>query len=363
MPNPARKARSARNALAVGHGSYRHFLLGVARRTGNHAGRMRAAQGPSSASSNRRQGTVCTHLGRRSRVGGYVGAEVRPVQRDPGMLRDVIGEERGRRTDDELPPQGEVGLLERMLHHQAGVDPDRVGQVFDLAAVGIVNGAWRNGPVEDWHAGEGPLTDGAMLRINAHTTWRVREIVRRWRSEVGMAAGSPAAALDDVDVDETNLLSARIWRWLVRPMRQLPIGVTLAELAGDGLQEYRDHADTALGSFAATAERRGARCALWGAAAHGGLACRHWWGTPGWPQLVETFVAVLDDPDHAHWTMGIERRDGLIPEPAQVIDRTELRRALLRCPWTLETEAADWVVRAGIGFLQPPLPPLPVPTS
>jgi hypothetical protein len=68
------------------------------------------------------------------------------------------------------------------------------------------------------------------------------------------------------------------------------------------------------------------RYALWRAATHGGLACRHWWGTPGWPLLVETFVAVLDDPDHDHWGPGGAWRDGLVPEPAQVADRTELRR-------------------------------------
>lgn len=165
--------------------------------------------------------------------------------------------------------------------------------------------------------------------------------------------------IDDLDVDETDLLAVRIWRWLVRPMRRHPIGVTLAELGGDGLQEYGDHADSALGSFAGTAEHRGARYALWRAATHGGMACRHWWGTPGWPQLVERFVAVLDDPDHDHWGPGGGWRGRLSREPAQVVDRSELRRVLLRRPWMLETEAADWVVSAGIGFLRPPLPPLP----
>jgi hypothetical protein len=81
-------------------------------------------------------------------------------------------------------------------------------------------------------------------------------------------------------------------------------------------------------------------------------------GTLGWPQLVETFVAVLDDPDHAHWGSGGAWRDGLVPEPAQVAKRTELRRVLLRRPWMLETDAADWVVSARIGFLRPQLPPL-----
>jgi hypothetical protein len=92
------------------------------------------------------------------------------ASRDPGRLAGVEGDDRSRLTDDELTSQEEEDLLERILRRQVGVDPDRLGQVLDLAAVGIVNSVWRNGPVEDWHAGGGPLTDGAMLRINAHTT-------------------------------------------------------------------------------------------------------------------------------------------------------------------------------------------------
>jgi hypothetical protein len=105
----------------------------------------------------------------------------------------------------------------------------------DLAAVGIVNSGWRNSPVEDWHAGDGPLSDGDMLRVNAHTTWRVREIMRRWRTEVGLTARSPMAALDWLDTDDSDRLAVRIFRWLVNPTRRLPTGVTLAALAGNDL--------------------------------------------------------------------------------------------------------------------------------
>src|SRR5450631_390652 len=146
--------------------------------------------------------------------------------------------------------QQEEALLELVLRHQVGVDPWHLGRVLDLAAVGIVHDAWRNGPVEDWHAGDGPLSDGDMLRLNTHATWRVRGIVRRWRAEVGLAAGASAAVVEDLDVDATELLSVRIWRWLVNPHRQLPVGCTLAELAGEDLDEYRLHVEGALESFA-----------------------------------------------------------------------------------------------------------------
>jgi hypothetical protein len=260
---------------------------------------------------------------------------------------------------DEMSPQREEALLDAVLRHQVGIDPSRVAAVLDLAAVGIVNSGWRNSPVEDWHAGDGPLTDGDMLRVNAHTTWRVREIMRRWRAEVGLTARSPMAALDGLDTDDIDRLAVRIFRWLVNPRRRLPTGVTLADLAGDDLGEFTDHVDGTLGGFAATAERREPRIALWWAAAHGGLACPHWWGTPNWPELVRTFVDTLDDPGHSHWAPDGSRRSGLPPEPAQVTDSVGLQRLLLNRPWDLEPEAAQWIVDAGIGHLRTPLPALP----
>jgi hypothetical protein len=260
---------------------------------------------------------------------------------------------------DELSPQREQALLEAMLRHQVAMDPSQLAAVLDLAAVGIVNSGWRNSPVEDWHAGGGPLGDGDMLRVNAHTTWRVREIMRRWRTEAGLTPRSPMAALDGLDTDDADRLAVRIFRWLVNPTRRLPTGVTLTELAGNDLGEFTDHVDGTLGGFAATAQRRGLRLALYRAAAHGGLACPHWWGTLTWPELVRTFIHVIDDPGHSHWGPDGSFRSRLLPEPAQVSDRVGLQRLLLNRPWELEPEAAQWIVNAGIGYLRTPLPALP----
>lgn len=197
-----------------------------------------------------------------------------------------------------MTPEAEEAMVGRMLRHQVGIDPDRLDQVLDLAAVGIVNSTWRNSPVEDWHAGTGPLDDGDMLRINAYTTWRVRRICRRWRADVGLRRDSDADILDELHADDLDWLAVRIFRWMTDPKRRLPIGVTLGELAGAGLSELVDHVDLTLGSMATTAERYGVRHALWKAAAHGGLACRHWWGTPTWPATVFAFLAALDDLHH-----------------------------------------------------------------
>ena len=109
------------------------------------------------------------------------------------MLADV-GEKDSDSNGGGVAQQDEEDLVEGMLR-QVGIDPHHIGQVLDLAAVGIVNSAWRNGPVEDWHVADGLLTDGAMLRINTHTTWRVREIIRRWRIETCLAPKAPSTLL------------------------------------------------------------------------------------------------------------------------------------------------------------------------
>jgi hypothetical protein len=74
---------------------------------------------------------------------------------------------------------------------------------------------------------------------------------------------------------------------------------------------------------------------------------------------VTRFVQILDQPGHQHWGAGGERRIRLPPEPAQVADRRLLDSTLRERPWELDTEAADWVVNAGIGFLRELVPLLP----
>lgn len=121
-----------------------------------------------------------------------------------------------------------------------------------------------------------------MLRINSHTTHRVRDMIRRWRTDCGIDAHSPTTELDELDIEAVDWLVGRLCRWLIDPVRKLPTGVTLADLAGDQLDEFTDHVTASLGGVANLAEDHSTHYAFWRAAAHGGLACRHWWGTPTW---------------------------------------------------------------------------------
>ncbi len=47
-------------------------------------------------------------------------------------------------STDELSPEREEHLIGQMLRERGGIDPGRLGPVIDLAALGLVNSAWRN---------------------------------------------------------------------------------------------------------------------------------------------------------------------------------------------------------------------------
>ena len=249
----------------------------------------------------------------------------------------------------DMTPEREEQLTADLLRERADIDPDNAGPLADLAAIGLVNGAWRNTCVENWHA-EGRLRDGDMLRVNSHTTWRVRQLMRRWMRETGLDAAAPASALDDLTADDVWLLAPRLYQWLASPSRRLPTGVTLAQLAGAGLTEYENDVDECLSAFAAQAEDRGARFGFLRTAAHGGLACSHWWGHPHWLARVGRFMEALDNPADDHWGPGGDYRARLPAEPADIADRARLRRLLLSRPWELCTDTAHWLVRAGIRY-------------
>ena len=197
-------------------------------------------------------------------------------------------------TADGLSPEREERLIGEMLRERAGIDPGRLGPVIDLAALGLVNSAWRNTCVEHWHA-EGRMHDGDMMRVNSHMTWRTRQILHRWMTQVGLVADGPLSALDDVAAEDVEWLAIRVFRWLVNPRRRLITGVTLAELARGGLRKYEDDADLRLGGFVGQAADREPvlawrgplRTERWpartGGVIHAGLT---WWTGCYWPLMI-----------------------------------------------------------------------------
>jgi len=67
---------------------------------------------------------------------------------------------------------------------------------------------------------------------------------------------------------------------------------------------------------------------------------------------VDRLLIVLDDPANEYWGQGGELRRRLPAEPPIVADRKLLRQVLRWRPWELSSEAAVWLVNAGIGYLR-----------
>jgi hypothetical protein len=251
----------------------------------------------------------------------------------------------------ELSPEREDELLIQILRDQGGIDPRRLRGVLELTALGLVNSAWRNTAIENWHA-EGRLHDSDMLRINSQMSWRVRQLIWRWRTQMGLAPDALAESLDEIDFEDFRWLGTRIYQWIVNPHRRLATGALLRDVAQEDLADLENDADQALTAFVYQGEDRGIQFTFRRAAAHGGLACRHWWGHPAWPDLVGRFLRALDSPDDSHWGPDGQFRARLRAEPTMVQDRDVLRRILLRQPWDLDVDSAQWIVSAGIGYLR-----------
>jgi hypothetical protein len=69
-------------------------------------------------------------------------------------------------TSGNLRPEREEQFLTELLRERGGIDPGVAGSVLELTAIGLVNWAWRNTCVENWHV-DGRLRDEDMLRINS----------------------------------------------------------------------------------------------------------------------------------------------------------------------------------------------------
>jgi hypothetical protein len=179
-------------------------------------------------------------------------------------------------------------------------------------------------------------------------SWRLDQFLWHWHGQLGFPPDASARSLDEISLDEFRWLGVRVYQWIVNPERRLPVGTTLGNVAGESLNQLEIAADDALTAFLHEGEDLGIRAAFHRAAAYGGRECGHWWGHPGWAQLVAEFTRVLDEPRDAHWGGRGEFRARLRPEPALVRDREGLRQTLLQRPWTLDDESAQWVVAAGI---------------
>ncbi|HEY1179782.1 MAG TPA: hypothetical protein VGF17_26810, partial [Phytomonospora sp.] len=150
------------------------------------------------------------------------------------------------------PPEDEV---RRVLGEKVGIDPERLSDVLNLAAIGLTDAMWTHGPVMRWFA-QRRLTDGELLRTTMHTAHHVREALHGWRSELGLSRTAATARLARL-APEAGRFVSRIGCWLTDPERLLSTGDRLGALAGADHDAAVDHAAGVLGGFLHQVEELG----------------------------------------------------------------------------------------------------------
>ncbi|WP_322770279.1 hypothetical protein [Frankia sp. Cr1] len=241
-----------------------------------------------------------------------------------------------------LPPGADgpfdPGMLRQIVHH-VGVDPDDSGALIDLAAVAVARLAWRDGPVEDWHAGRDSRPDDAeMMRANAAITRLARDLMTTHLP--GLSPGGQ----ETVRGESPGEVFAAIAGALTAPDLRLPDGRSLSDVAPDraSLKRYRRTVRTWCARWATITNKIGPQAVLLFLASWTLTTCRHWWLGPDWPAIVERFLQHLNDTEPGDDLPSSKDGDALA-------DRAVLRSQLLAGPDQLSADAAAFCLRHGLG--------------
>jgi hypothetical protein len=241
---------------------------------------------------------------------------------------------------------------------ERGLDPDDLGQMVDVAAVGIAAGWWRNTKVEDWHAGSdvGALSDVDMYRINTHTTAKVRERLRGWRRQEDIRTLADVANADPAPLERVVY---NLYRWFVNPRRVLVTGTALRDVVERTLDNARAHPDcvvpddvtaeteladyerqvTGAAGYALTSmDTYDPRSVLYTSALSATMWATGWWGLPDYPSHVDHVFTALGNPRHRIW------REQPIPPPPDGVDLVEVRRKMLTKPGELPEPVCEWLI-------------------
>lgn len=138
---------------------------------------------------------------------------------------------------------------------RVGVDPDNFAALIDLAAVAVARMPWRDGPIEDWHAGpDSRLGDVEMMHANAATTRLARDLLA-----AHLPGSEPAGktALHGAGDVFPAIAFPAIADALTDPDRPMPDGRRLTEIALDrpSLQRYQRSVRTWWRRWAAITDR------------------------------------------------------------------------------------------------------------
>ena len=247
----------------------------------------------------------------------------------------------------------------RSLLLSRGLYPDDVPGLIRYAALGLTNLCWRNSILEDWHAGDGPLSDADTMMENARAGIIARRAFVDGLDPDGdgwlLTAADHLAVMDDEpDADLLQDALDDFPEVAFDPRRPLNCGRTLAEVAGEDLAELTGHAEAQVAALLDKASDHGAGVVLAFLALKGLLGCVEWFGSWRWPLKVDAFVAALQDPDDPWWHK-IPSCEYPAAEVAG-LDLNEVRSRLLAGPDEWDTDLLRFCLRHGFGYL--PIPAL-----
>jgi hypothetical protein len=277
---------------------------------------------------------------------------------DPRPGREESDTDREARPDRLWASTFNLNVLRPLLLSR-GLYPDDVPGLIRYAALGLTHLCWRNSVLEDWHAGDGPLSDVDMMTENARTSVIARRALVAGLDPEGdgwlLTAADDLTGMDDDPV--VDLFHGALIDFLevaFDPQRVLNCGRTLADVGGDDLDELIDHAQAHVMALIDEATAQGAGVVLAFLALKGLLACSEWFGSWRWPLKVEAFVSVLHDPDDPWWHSLPSR-----PYPAgelAVLDLARLRYRLVAGPEEWDSDLLGFCLRQGLGHLPVPAP-------
>jgi hypothetical protein len=233
-------------------------------------------------------------------------------------------------------------LLERHMH------PEDTALLLRYAPAALTHLCWRNSVIEDWHAGpQSRISDADMMRASVATTRIFHQALTDALSPT-LAETGPYSA-DSFDPEDLSQAFCDAFDIAFDPDRVLPHGVSLSALAGDELEELREHASHQLDTLLDVADEEGVHLVLMWLALRGKLAVPNWWGTPNWPFVVDEFFRALSDPSHKHWG------DGGCPGefPSEAGSPDQLRHRLIVAPEEVASDILDFCIHKGqIGRIQ-----------
>ncbi|MES4909577.1 MULTISPECIES: hypothetical protein [unclassified Streptomyces] len=245
---------------------------------------------------------------------------------------------------------GRGGIDIAQLDRQArvcGVNPMDSTRLIELASVGVAALAWRESPVEDWHAAQDGIGQAEMMRLNAAATRTARDHLR---AEAGVDLPLEGA---HVPSGGAASIFASLPRMLADPQRGLPDGCVLRDLAPDAgaWEEFERHVCAYCGRWAGLETAYGLRPVLVLLACHAVGRVRKWWLLPDWPARVQEFLRRLDDPEA--WDDRQVAYHLRQQPPPDTADRYALGQRLLDGPDRCTAAAADYCLRTGLGLLAP----------